>query len=76
MNFKKSKEIPSKHHNSKKPNPTNFSNLRSQNYLNQYDFDSNNEPTNESEQIFKLSADCVKGSIVVLQNREAKEDIC
>ena len=52
-----------KHHSNKKPNPTTFSNLRSQNYLNQYDFEKRSTIIkNDSELIFQLSADCIEGN--------------
>lgn len=71
MNFK-----PKKHHKgsgsrtrfNKKPNPTNFSNLRSQRYLNQSEEENINP--NYAEQIFELSPDCKDSKITSSLLRE------
>ena len=62
--YKKSKQEGNpKEHCNKKPNPTNFSNLRSQQYLNQTDVEnvSPNIFSNTAEipkQVFEVSRDC------------------
>jgi len=67
-----------RHHNNKKPNPTNFSNLRSQRYLNepeQIDIESQIKSLFKKytvsqipDQIFELSSECLESSAQSVKN--------